>query len=116
MATSLILDWSPKFGQVDSLIFTDWTSQIDLDKEIKKLRLDKLVKTESVPDLHMAGYFPAPDNNKVVVYQVACIEQSQIIWSFLCEKTAVTDAQAKSLSEVQQNPQTTELKRKWGKV
>ncbi|KAL7783124.1 hypothetical protein V8C43DRAFT_309655 [Trichoderma afarasin] len=110
-----ILDSSPKFGRVDSFIFEDWVEQIDWDKKIEELGSDKFEETEMVLDLRMAGYFPAPDN-KIVVYKVAYTKECQIIWSFLCKKTDVTDAQAKALSEVQQTPETTELKRKWGKV
>ncbi|OPB46949.1 hypothetical protein A0O28_0070730 [Trichoderma guizhouense] len=113
MADSLILGSSPIFGRIDSFIFEDWASQIDGDNKIEEPGSGKLPKIESVPDLVMAGYFPAPDN-KIVVYEVAYTKRYQIIWSFLCKKTDVTDAQAKALSEVQKTPETTELKRKWG--
>ncbi|KAK0761180.1 hypothetical protein N5P37_006126 [Trichoderma harzianum] len=112
MANSLILGSSPIFGRVDSFIFEDWVTKIDWDKKIEELGSDKFEETEMVLDLRMAGYFPAP-YNKIVVYEVAYTKQYQIIWSFLCKKTDVTDAQAKALSEVQKTPEITELKRKW---
>ncbi|KAL6816147.1 hypothetical protein V8C40DRAFT_269520 [Trichoderma camerunense] len=112
MADSLILGSSPVFGRIDSFIFDDWASQIDWGKKMEKPGSGNRPKTEFVPDLLMAGYFPAPDN-KIVVYEVAYTEQYQTIWSFLCKNTDITDAQAKALSEVQKTPETTELKRRW---
>lgn len=111
-----ILDSSPKFGETRSFIFNDWVNQTGWTKKLDK-RYSERVKKRFNPELLLAGYFPVPDN-KIVIYEVAYSyeEQYQMIWSFLCKKTDITDAQAKALSEVEQTSETADLKNKWGKI
>ncbi|KAL7911936.1 hypothetical protein GGI35DRAFT_477630 [Trichoderma velutinum] len=112
MANSAILGPSPKFGQIDSLIFSD--REAKTDDKTDTLYSDDSEDPEMIPDLYMGGYLPIPNSNKIVVYEVAYTEQQQFIWSFVCGESDVTDAQAEALSRAKQTPEAMELKRKWG--
>lgn len=103
----LFLGSSPKFGQIDSLIFTDWIEPLLQSGNLKEFNL--------TPEICMGGYFPITDN-KVVVYEVAYTKERQVIRSFKCEKTHVTDAQAEALNKAEQTLEAMELKKKWGKI